>query len=117
MDKGLQTKLSHIDFLVRVSRSSAMTVNLLINASNSVTGNVLVGNRRAPTSQTPPFYPPDGTSDYGWFSFYATTVGQFFNINITYDDTLMNDYNTQLEAWELMAINAMVRPGGGMTNG
>lgn len=115
-ERGLQTKVSHIDFLVEVTPTTAMTVNLLINATRNVIGNVKVGNTSMSTSPTPPFYPPSQSSDYAWYSFYATTVGQFFSINITYDDGLMNTLSTHNETWGLLGINAWVRPGGGMTH-
>ena len=114
-DKGLQTKVSHIDFLMEVTPSASMSVNLFINSSTSVGRNVRVGNKSMKTSATPNFYPPSNTSDYAWYSFYATTVGQFYSINITYDQSLMTDYNTHLQKWTLLGINAWVRPGGGMT--
>ena len=114
-DKGLQTKISHIDFLMEVTPSTAMSVNLFINSSIAVGGNVQVGNKNMVTSPTNTFYPPNSTSDYAWYSFYATTVGQFFNINITYNDALMNTYSTHQQNWTLLGINAWCRPGGGLT--
>lgn len=114
-DKGLQTKLSHIDFLVETTPNAAMSVILYLNSSPTVMGNMLVGNQTVSTAANPSFYPPSNTSDYAWFSFYATIVGQYFNINITYDDTLMNTLSTHQQKWVLLAINAAVRPGGDMT--
>lgn len=115
-DAGLQTKLSSIDFLVEVTPESAMSVKLYINANQSVVGNVLVGNRNMSTTPTNTFYPPSNVSDYAYYSFYATTVGQFFSINVTYDDTLMNNITTHKNKWVLLAINAKCRQGGRMTN-
>jgi hypothetical protein len=114
-DKGLQTKISHIDFLVEVTSQAQMTINLLLNASTSVVGNILVGNKNMSSAPTNTFYPPATTSDYAWYSFYATTVGQFCSINITYSNELMNLLETHAQAWTLLGINAWTRPGGGLT--
>lgn len=108
--KSLQTKLSRIDFLMQPSNDAAMTVNLILNASTSISGNLLVGNKEMSTSLTPPFYPPG--SDYSWFRFYATLSAQYFRVNITYDDTLMNTKSTHIAPWTMYAMNAWTRPGG-----
>lgn len=108
--QSLQTKLSRIDFLMTPTNNSAMTVNLFINASPAVKGNLLVGNKSMSTVLTPAFYPP--SSDYAWFRFYATLAAQYFRINITYDDNLMNTASTHSSPWTLYAINAMCRAGG-----
>lgn len=107
---GLQTKLSRIDFLMEATISAAMSVILFINASPAVKGNLLVGNKSMSTNLTKPFYPP--SSDYAWFRFYATLAAQYFNINVTYDDNLMNTLTTQQQDWTLYAINAWCRKGG-----
>lgn len=108
--KGIQTKLSRLDFLMGATETAAMTVNLFLNSSPAVKGNLLVGNTNMSTALTSSFYPP--ASDYAWFRFYATLAAQYFNINITYDDSLMNQIATHQQDWELYAINAMCRPGG-----
>ena len=107
---SLQTKLSRLDFLMQPTNGAGMTVNLFVNASFVSQGNVLVGNTGISTDLTQPFYYPG--SDYSWFRFYATTYGQYFNINVTYDDSLMNQTVTHTEPWTMYAINALVRPGG-----
>ena len=108
--QSLQTKLSRLDFLMEATPSAAMTVNLFVNSSPAVRGNLLVGNKQMSTALTAPFYPI--ASDYAWFRFYATLAAQYFNINITYDDGLMNTLATHQQDWILFAINAWCRKGG-----
>jgi len=108
--KSLQTKLSRIDFLMGATQTAAMTINLFLNSSPAVQGNLLVGNTNMSTALTSGFYPP--ASDYAWFRFYATLAAQYFSINITYNDSLMNQISTHNQNWILYAINAMCRAGG-----
>ena len=108
--KGMNVKLSYIDFLMEATPSAAMSVILFINSSPSVKGNLLVGQKNMSTALTTSFYPP--ASDYSWFRFYATLNAQYFNIDITYDDDLMNNIETHRQKWTMLAINAWLRPGG-----
>lgn len=108
--QAAQTKLSYIDFLMETTTQYGMTVNLNLNSSRSVSGNMLVGNKGVSTVQTKPFYP--GGADYAWFRFYATLAAQYFNIEMTYNDDLMNQLSTHQSQWVLLGINAWVRPGG-----
>jgi len=108
--KGMQTKLSRIDFLMETTNVSGITVNLFMNSSLSVKGNMLVGNKNVSTVLTPAFYVP--SSDYAWFSFYATLYAQFFSVNLTYDDNLMNTLSTHEQSMTLLAMMAYVKQGG-----
>lgn len=112
-EKGMQIKLSYIDFLMEATPSASMTVNLFINSSPSASGNPPINpvwSRNMSTALTSGFYPPG--SDYAWFRYYATLSAQYFNINITYNDDLMNNYQTHAQKWTMLAINAWCRPGG-----
>ena len=109
---GQQVKLSYIDFLTDVPGSStaAMTVELLLNSSPIAVGNVIVGNRNVEQSLPSPYYLTQ--SDYAWHRFYATTVGQYIKIRMTYDNALMNTLSTHTSSWILNAMSLYVRPGG-----
>jgi len=107
---GQQIKLSRIDFLMESTIAAGMTVNLYVNTSPAVQGNFLVGNRNASTTLPPAFYVPE--SNYAWFSFYATLSCQFFNINLTYDNDLMNTLVTHQQSWTLLAIQSYLKKGG-----
>lgn len=114
--KSLQTKLSRLDFLFQSVPNGAVTIKLFLNSSTdgSVPGvvgqNNLVWNGNLTIDAKPPFYTTG--SDYAWFRFYATLAAQYFNINITYDDNLMNTLATHSQDCTLYAINAWCRPGG-----
>jgi hypothetical protein len=116
---GLQTKLSYIDFLMKPSQNASMTVNLYVNSSYSVQGNVLLGSNppnyqsNVSTANSAPFYSP--VPLYLRFRYFSTLAAQYFNINMTYNDALMNTLTTHTQDWELYAINAWVRPGGRIT--
>lgn len=53
-----------------------------------------------------------GFTDYCWHRFYATEVGQYISIEMTYDDVLMNDIETHEQTWVLNALALYTRPGG-----
>lgn len=89
---------------------AGMSVQLFLNSSPSISGNILVGNLELGNTGTPSFYGP--SSDYAWFRFYSTCAGQYFNILMTYDDSLMNTFYTHQQDWILNAMNVWVRPGG-----
>lgn len=109
-DQGKLANLSYIDFLTAVTNQAQMTVNLFVNSSPQVQGNLIIGNQESPTYATTPYNTPGGL--YNWQRFYAQTFGQYFNVQITYDDPLMNTLNTHIETWELNAINFHARIGG-----
>lgn len=114
-DKGMQTKLSYIDFLMQPTDNSSFSVLLALNATlglpPAVIGNLsTTSNTSTSTVLASPFY--TAASDYAWFRFFATTYCQFFRIIMTYDDTLMNIINTHAQPWTMFAITAYVRPGG-----
>ena len=110
------TKLSYLDFLFEPVPNGAVAINLWLDATvdgstpGVVSGNKLVGNKKLSLNLVPGFYPPG--SQYAWFKFYATLSAQYFNINITYDDDLMNTLSTHQSPCTLYAINAWCRPGG-----
>lgn len=108
--QGNQMKLSYIDFLLDATESASMTVQLLVNNSPAVIGNLLVGNTHVESSLTTPYYVPD--SFYVWHRFYATCTGQFITIIMTYDDDEMNTLATHEQDWELNAFTLWTRPGG-----
>ena len=89
---------------------AGMSIELFLNSSPSITGNLIVGNRQLQTSQVAPFYGP--ASDYAWHRFYSTCTGQFFNVLMTYDTNLMNTLATHQRDWVLNGMTVWVRPGG-----
>lgn len=113
--KGLQTKMSRLDFLLEPQpNNAAVTASLILNSSPAATANILM----TPTNfsiQTNPDLDPQG-SDYLWFSFYQTLSAQYFRIQLTYDDNLMNTLTTHQSNFTLYAINAWTRPGGRMAS-
>ena len=110
--QGLQTKMSRLDFLIEPQPDdTAITCNLILNSSPAVTANILL----TPTNfkiQVNTNYNPTEASDYQWFSFYQTLSAQYFRIQLTYDDALMNTLTTHESNMTLYAINAWTRPGG-----
>lgn len=110
LEKGMQLKMSYIDFLMDATPSAAMSVQLFLNSSMSVQGNLLVGNKEVETSLTSPYYVPE--SEYAWHRFFATLAGQFIRVVITYDDDLMNLPETHKQLWTMNAMTLWVRPGG-----
>lgn len=113
-DKGMQVKMSYIDFLMTPTQGSAFTVLLALNSTlglpPAVIGNLGTGNRNVSTDLTSPFYTP--ASDYAWFRFFCTLSAQYFRICMTYDDNLMNIISTHSQPWTMFGITAYVRPGG-----
>ena len=90
--------------------SAGMSVQIFLNSSPGIFGNLIVGNRELKTTQTPPFY---GTaSDYAWYRFYAACSGQYIRFLMTFDDVLMNTLTTHQQDWVLNAINIWARMGG-----
>lgn len=110
MAKGLQTKLSYIDFLMSTTQTSQFSINLLTNTSVSSSGNMTVGQKNLSTVPNQPFY--SETPDYSWFRFYSTLSALFFNIQITYSDDVANSLDTYEQDWTMYAIRAFMRPGG-----
>lgn len=189
-NQGKQVKFVYADFNTDASPSSAITVNLQINSSPTVIGNMLVGNKENETAinqfgnilnitQANPavvtsinhgiltgeqitiigvngmtainggtytitfidtnsfslngidstgfgaytyggqwevnetqgkFYLPG--SNYAWHRFWATATGQYINLQITYDDELMNTKQIHQSGFELNAMNIYFREGG-----
>lgn len=90
--------------------TSGMAVQLFLNSSPSISGNLLVGNKAVSTFNTPPFYGPG--SDYSWHRFYSTCTGQYFNVLMTFDDNMKNSIETYQMEWSLNGMTCWVRPGG-----
>lgn len=99
---GKQWTLNQVDFLMDVTPSSAMTVNLFTNTSPSSSGNLLTGNKEVETFTTLPYYIP--ASDIAWHSFQATAYGQFIRVQMTYDDDLMNALIVHEQDWVLNSM-------------
>lgn len=108
--KSLQTKLSRLDFLMTPSQNAAMTVNILPHAISLQGAVVPIWSTNMTTYLVAGFYPT--VADYSWFRFYTTIASQYFRIELTYDDSLMNMQSTHSNPWTLYAINSWVRPGG-----
>lgn len=107
---GSQLKLTHVDFLMDATASAQMTVNININTTQTVSGNMLLGNTQVETSLPAPYYVPG--SDISWHRFFANVAGQYINLEMTYDDNLMNDITTHEQLWALNAITLYCRQGG-----
>ena len=108
--KGMQMKMSYIDFLMDATEQGAMSVELWLNSSLSVKGNLLIGNKECSTDIPAPYYVPN--SQYAWQRFYATLAGQYVRVIITYDNTLMNTLDTRTQSLEMNAMNIFTRSGG-----
>ena len=115
--QSLQTKLSRLDFLFEPQVNASVTVNLYLNSStrgstpgSSPPSSNVAWQSNMSIDAVQPFYTQN--SDYSWFRLYATLAAQYFNINITYDDNLMNTLITHQSTATLYAINAWCRPGG-----
>lgn len=90
--------------------AAGMSVQIYLDASPSIFGNLVVGNRELKTTQTAPFYGPAST--YAWYRFYATCAGQYIRFLMTFDDILMNTLTTHQQDWILNAIQIWARQGG-----
>jgi hypothetical protein len=115
--KGIQTKMSRIDFLMEPQpNNTAVTVNIILNSAPSLTANMLLTPSNFPI-QNDVTQSPGDTIDYYWFSFYQTLSAQYFRIQLTYSDALMNTLTTHQSHLTLYAINAWTRPGGRLVAG
>lgn len=116
MQSGLQLKLAYIDFLTDCTPNLVMSVELYLNASQSLKGNLLVGNKQVETYLKNPYWATntnnDPISQYSWHRFYATAAAQFINIAMTFDDELMYLEDTHKQDWTLNAMTLYARPGG-----
>lgn len=113
--KGMQTKTSRIDFLLEPQpNNAAVTVNIYINATPTASSNLLLTTPKMSIQNNANFNP--NGSDYQWFSFFQTLSAQYFRIQLTYDDDLMNTLTTHQSNFTLYAINAWTRPGGRFAN-
>ncbi len=110
VSQGNQLKLIYIDFLVDTTPSSAISVELYINTSPAGKANILIGNQEMETYAASPFYFP--VSNISWHRFIASATGQFVNVLITYDDTLMNTLATHQQSFTLNGMILYTRLGG-----
>jgi len=109
--KGLNTKLSRIDFLLEPQQlSTSVTVNLILNANPVYTANILIQSPDMSITNNTDLNQTGG--EYQWFSFFQTLAAQYFRIELTFDDNLMNTLSTHQSQFTLYAINAWCRPGG-----
>ena len=51
-------------------------------------------------------------SDYTWHRFYAGTWGNYFSLKFTYNNDLMNTFNTHAQDFQLNAIRLYSKPAG-----
>jgi hypothetical protein len=112
--KGMQTKLSRLDFLLQPQPDAAVTINLLLNSSYAFSANILLTPKTLGYGVSNQL--SDDASDYLWYSYYQTLSAQYFRIQLTYDDNLMNTLTTHQSNLTLYAINSWVRPGGRFAN-
>lgn len=107
---GNQLKIIYVDFLTtNTGAQTSFTVELYVNTSDSVKGNVITGNRQSETYLQSPYYVPN--SDIAWHRFYATANGQFIRILLTFDNDLMDDLATLDAEFELNAMTCWTRLG------
>ena len=114
--QGKQVKFSSIDFLFDETTSGEVAVILYLDSSQSIEGNLLLGNTKIETNP----YTSNAflkQLNYCWHSFYATLTGQYINVMITYNDDQMNNLSIHQQPMVLNAMNIKHRPGGAITNG
>lgn len=115
-EKGLNTKLSRLEFLIEPQpQQTSVAVNLITNSNPSL-------NEDIDDSEYPTVLPEMSITnnsslnqngmEYQWFAYYQTLAAQFFRIQLTYDEPLMNTLSTHQSNFTLYAINAFTRPGG-----
>ena len=109
-NQGSQGKMIYADLLFTASSSAEMTINVLVNSSLAVTGNLVTGNRNIETYLPSPYYVI--ASDYAWHRFYATVAGQYIRLEFTYDDDIMNNLTKLNQRWEINALTLWFRQGG-----
>lgn len=87
-----------------------LSVQIFLNSSPAISGNLFVGNKQVNSFGKKPFYGP--ASDYQWHRFYATCAAQYMNFLLTYDEELMNTFVTHQKRFRLNAMTIWLRPGG-----
>ena len=111
----MQTKLSRIEFLLEPQPdNAAITVNLICNSSPAFTASITMTPLYL--VHTPHISQADRGADYYWFPYYQTLSAQYFRIQITYDNDLMNTLNTHQTDLTLYGINSFTRVGGRLAN-
>jgi hypothetical protein len=90
--------------------TAGMSVLVWLNSSFSIGGNILIGNRFTQGFNQEPFYGP--ASDYVWQRFFARSAGQYFRLELTWDDNLQNTYWNHTQEIEIHGIVIHARPGG-----
>ena len=115
--KGMQTKLSRIEFLMEPQpNNTAVTVNIILNSAANLSANILLTPTNFSVQNNTTLSPGDAI-DYTWFAFYQTLAAQYFRIQLTYSDALMNTLTTHQSNLTLYAINSWTRPGGRLVAG
>jgi len=108
--QGVNLKISYVDLLTDATPDSAVSVSLYINSATNVQANVPVGNTKVNTS-IPATYYPNVLSDYAWHRFFATAAGQYMRVELSYDDSLMNEITTHESKFVLNAMQLWMRSG------
>lgn len=115
LDQGRMTKFVKAHLAFDRSSSGAVTVNTFSSASQLAHGNIDLEQSNVETSATTDFNPPD--SDYLFHGFYALCSGQSVRLQLTWDDELMNDLETQRSNLVLSSSVLFFKPGGRTVNG
>lgn len=99
------SQLNGFNFTIIVTGTNSFTLNGLDSSAFTVYegGGYWV-------AQTYLYY-VDGSS-YDWHRFYAGATGNYFTLNFTYDDALMNTFSTHQQDWVMNAMQLWVREGG-----
>lgn len=86
-----------------------LSIEIFLNSSPALSGNLLINNTVLSTTNPAPFYGP--VSQYLWQRFYANCTGQYMNFLLTYDDDLMNSLITHQKLLTLNAMILWLKPG------
>ena len=107
-----QVKFVKGSFIFDTTEAGAVAVNTFSDVSDSMQGNIDLTQNVVETSVTAGFDAPQ--SDFAAHAFYASTTGQFVTIQLTWNDTQMNDLDTQNSDFVLNSMSLFFRPGGKM---
>lgn len=110
IDQNINLKLIYADFLLNYSPDGEIAVELYVNATDSVKGNLIVGQKELEQYLPSPYYTPN--SDYAWHRLSAVINGQFVRVVVTYNDDQMSNENILQTDFQMNAMMLWVRPGG-----
>lgn len=99
------TQLNGANYTVTYIDSNTFSLNGI--DATGFTAYISQGNWQRLTSNS---YVP--ASYYAWHRFYCPSFGQYIRIQISYDDSLMNNIQTHMNDWVMNAVRFFVRPGG-----